>query len=162
MKNRDLDHHDNWETPKYLYDELNEEFNFDYDPCPICHGKFFPNGNGLIMPWGERNFINPPYSQKLKEGFVKRAINDFPDRLNVFLIPVSTSTVLFHEWILPNKKEIRFIKKRIPFIGIVDKKQKDGSILTQYVNWHLTDRVAPEGVNHTKNCGMHDSMIVIF
>ena len=38
MKNRNLDHSDNWETPKYLYDELNQEFNFNFDPCPLHHG----------------------------------------------------------------------------------------------------------------------------
>ena len=26
---------DNWQTPKWLYDELNEEFDFDFDPCPL-------------------------------------------------------------------------------------------------------------------------------
>ena len=29
MKNRNLKHSDNWETPKELYDELNAEFNFE-------------------------------------------------------------------------------------------------------------------------------------
>jgi hypothetical protein len=32
----------------------------------------------------------------------------------------------------------------------------------QYVNWHLTERIAPEGVDHVKNCGTFDSMVVIF
>lgn len=33
MKNRDgLVNSDHWETPEKLYNELNEEFNFDYDP----------------------------------------------------------------------------------------------------------------------------------
>lgn len=154
MKNRNLDHSDDWETPKYFYKELDDEFSFDFDPCPLNEGIIAPHEDGLLIDWGENNFINSPYSQKLKMDFVKRAILDFPDRLNVFLLPVSTSTVLFHDFILPNKKEIRFIKKRIPFVGI----NKYG----EYVNWHLTDRIAPEGVVHTKNCGMHDSMIVIF
>ena len=154
MKNRISDPSDNWETPKYFYDELNKEFHFDYDPCPINEGEITPDNDGLLIEWGESNFINPPYSQKLKEGFVKRAVNDFSDRLNVFLIPVSTSTILFHEWILPNKKELRFIKRRIPFVGV----NKKG----EYVNWHLTDRIAPEGVAHVKNCGTFDSMVVIF
>ena len=37
MKNRNLNHSDNWETPKELYDELNDEFDFNFDPCPINH-----------------------------------------------------------------------------------------------------------------------------
>ena len=35
MKNRNLIHSDNWETPKDFYNELNKEFNFDFDPCPL-------------------------------------------------------------------------------------------------------------------------------
>ena len=154
MKNRNIKHDDSWETPPYFYDELNKEFNFDFDPCTLNRGVIGDDTNGLLSEWGERNFINPPYSRKLKEAFVKRAINDYSDRLNVFLLPVSTSTDLFHDWILPNKKEIRFIKRRIPFIGI----NTEG----QYVNWHLTEKEAPEGVEHVRNNGQHDSMIVIF
>ena len=46
--------------------ELNKEFNFDYDPCPL-HGR-----GGLEGDWGKRNYINPPYSRKLKDAFVKK------------------------------------------------------------------------------------------
>ena len=38
----------------------------------------------------------------------------------VFLIPVSTSTKLFHKWIKPNATEIEFIEGRIKF-GKLDK-----------------------------------------
>lgn len=34
-------------TPQDLYSQLNEEFNFDFDPCPEN-----PQLNGLIVPWG--------------------------------------------------------------------------------------------------------------
>ena len=32
MKNRNLAHKDDWATPKDLYDKLNAEFNFEFDP----------------------------------------------------------------------------------------------------------------------------------
>ena len=38
MKNRNLKHSDNWATPKEFYDNLNEEFSFDFDPCPYNTG----------------------------------------------------------------------------------------------------------------------------
>lgn len=104
---------------------------------------------------GGVNYINPPYSQKLKEAFVERAIQEsLLGKICVMLLPVSTSTKLFHEKIKPNASEIRFVKGRIPFIGINSK--------GQYVNWHLWEKDAPNGVEHIKNHGMHDSMIVIF
>lgn len=74
MKNRNLIHSDNWETPKELYDKLNDEFHFDFDPCPINLGEITPDKDGLKIDWGKSNFINPPYSRDLKEAFVLRAI----------------------------------------------------------------------------------------
>ena len=42
-------------------------------------------------------------------------------KLCVLLLPVSTSTKLFHDHIKPNAKEIRFVERRIKFIGINSK-----------------------------------------
>lgn len=140
MKNRNLKHSDNWETPKWLYDQLNEEFNFDFDPCPISYEPITPDKDGLLIDWGERNYINPPYSRKLKDAFVKRAIEmSKKGKLCVCLLPVSTSTVLFHDYIQPNAKEIRFLRGRVKFIG--------------YNTY---------GEKVSNKAGMHDSMIVVF
>lgn len=138
MKNRNINHSDNWATPESLYNELDKEFNFDFDPCPLNHD--LNKWNGLEINWKKSNFINPPYSRKLKDAFVKKAIQESKKgKLCVMLLPVSTSTVLFHEYIQPNAKEIRFIKGRVKFKGINTK----GELVVN-------------------KCGMHDSMIVIF
>jgi len=71
VKNRNINHSDQWATPSDLYDELNREFNFDFDPCPLADDIL---EDGLKVDCGERNFINPPYSRKLKDAFVKRAV----------------------------------------------------------------------------------------
>lgn len=140
MKNRNLEHKDNWATPKKLYDELNSEFGFDFDPCPLNSGKILPENDGLMIEWGECNFVNPPYSQKLKEAFVRRAVEyQRKGKMSVMLLPVSTSTVLFHDWILPNANDIRFLRKRVKFEGINT----------------FGERV-------TNKAGMHDSMVVVF
>lgn len=138
MKDRNLKHSDNWRTPPEFYAALNAEFNFDFDPCPYSEGE--PIINGLEVEWGERNFINPPYSRKLKEAFILKAIEESKKgKLCVMLLPVSTSTKVFHEHILPHKKEIRFVRGRIAFQGYNTR-----------------------GEWSTNNKGMHDSMIVIF
>jgi len=153
MKNRNLDHRDDWATPPQLLQQLNNEFNFNFDPCPYMHN--INDWDGLKIDWKERNFINPPYRRKLKELFVKKAIEESKKgRLCVMLIPVSTSTLLFHEHILPNSSDIRFLRGRVKFIGINSKDEA--------VNWHLWDRIPPIGMPLVKNSGMHDSMIVIF
>ena len=137
MKYKIRTNSNHWETPKELYDKLNKEFDFNFDPCPINHD--ITKWDGLKIEWKERNFINPPYSRKLKGKFVKKAIEESnKGKLCVLLIPVSTSSVLFHDYILPNKKEIRFIKGRVKFIGVNT----------------FGERVADKGA-------MHDSMIVI-
>ena len=141
MKNRNQDHSDNWETPEYIYSPLHEEFNFDFDPCPIEHGEITPEKDGLLKEWGQSNFINPPYSRKLKEAFIMKAIEESKKgKVCVMLLPVSTSTKIFHEQVLTNISEpIRFVKGRVKFKGVNTKGE------------YVTDK-AP----------MHDSMIVVF
>lgn len=36
-----------WKTPKAVYQVLDAEFHFDFDPCPPT-----PNFNGLETEWG--------------------------------------------------------------------------------------------------------------
>ena len=152
MKNRNLNHKDDWATPPYFYDKLNAVYKFDFDPCPWCHSMEW---DGLRVEWGARNFVNPPYSRKLKEAFVNKAVEEMhKGKLSVMLLPVSTSTVLYHDVIKPNATSIESVRGRIPFIGINSK--------GQYVNWHLWDRVPETDGEHVKNSGQHDSMIVVF
>lgn len=138
MKNRNLPIMDNWKTPKDFYDKLDLEFQFDFDPCPYTEKD--PVFNGLICEWGKSNFVNPPYSRKLKEAFIKKGIEEWKKgKIVVFLLPVSTDTRIFHEVILPCKPEIRFLKGRLAFSGYNTK-----------------------GIYVTDKKGMHGSMIVIF
>lgn len=138
MKNRNLDHKDDWGTPSDFYNKLNEEFDFNFDPCPIEHD--IKKWDGLKTEWGERSFINPPYSRTLKESFIKKAVEESKKgKLCVMLLPVSTSTVIFHEVVKPNAKEIRFIRGRLKFTG-----------------------TNTFGEKVTTKAGMHDSMVVIF
>lgn len=147
MKKIHINNDNNYATPPDFYTELDKEFNFDFDPCPYNENEITTETNGLLKDWGKSNFINPPYSQKLKEAFVLKAIDEQKKgNTSVFLIPVSTSTKLFHEYIKPNAKEIRFLKGRIKF-GKLD---KNG-------NFYL-----PLNKNGKISSGTKDSMIVIF
>ena len=139
MKNKNIQSNNNhWKTPDWFYDKLDKEFHFDFDPCPLNHD--LSKWNGLNIDWGYRNFINSPYSRNDKEAFIIKAIHEArKGKLCVMLLPVSTSTGIFHNYIVPNAKEIRFIKGRLKFEGV--------NTRGEYV---------------TEKTGQNDSMIVIF
>jgi len=125
---------DHWQTPQWLYDKLDLEFNFDFDPCPI-----YSDFNGLEVEWGGSNFVNPPYNRSDKPKFIQKAFDEWKKgKTSVLLIPSATGTKQFHDLILPNA-EIRFLKGRIGFI--------EGG--------KPRDSKAPSK-------GKHDSMIAIF
>ena len=145
MKNIHINNDDNYATPPELYNELNKEFNFNFDPCPYNEGDII--NDGLKIDWGKSNFVNPPYSQKLKEQFIIKGIEEMKKgNVSVFLIPVSTSTKLFHDYIKPNANEIRFLKGRVKFGKI----NNDGEFYYPLNKYGKVQR------------GTKDSMIVIF
>lgn len=101
----------NWTTPKWLYDLLDGEFNFDFDPCPLN-----PTFDGLKIEWGKRNYVNPPYGRGVIE-WIRKGFEEWcKGKLVVFLLPVRTDTFWFHEYLYP-EAEIRFIKGRLKFGG---------------------------------------------
>lgn len=82
-----------WQTPKELYAELDKEFGFDFDPCPVN-----PSFDGLSIGWGKVNFVNPPY--KGIKDWVKKGFEEWQKgKTIVFLIPARTDTQYFHIYI---------------------------------------------------------------
>jgi len=101
---------DHWSTPKEVYDDLNARFNFNFDPCPLGGGI-----DGLNIYWGERNFVNPPYSQ-LRAWCKKAYEESLKGKLVVMLIPSRTDTKAWHDYCM-KADEIEFIKGRLKFGG---------------------------------------------
>ncbi len=101
---------DRWATPPAVYDALNEEFCFDFDPCPL-DGQV-DGLQPLFVHWrGKRVFCNPPYGPGIGE-WLKRGLEA---DLAVFLIPARTDTRWFHDLVMPNASEIRFLRGRLKF-----------------------------------------------
>ena len=102
---------DHWQTPKELYEELDNEFNFNFDPCPLN-----ATVDALAINWKERCFVNPPYS-KVKEFLIKawEEIEKGNTDVAVFLTFSNTDTKWFHDHIY-DKAELRFIKGRLKFL----------------------------------------------
>jgi len=100
---------EHWGTPKAVYEGLNSEFNFDFDPCPMNSAT---DGLSPMTIWsGRRVYCNPPYGH----GLAKWLERGLEASLAVFLLPARTDTKWFHDIVLPKAKEIRFVRGRIKF-----------------------------------------------
>jgi len=98
-----------WRTPEKLYQELDKEFHFDFDPCPSNH-----TFDGLKISWGKRNFVNPPYGRQIGL-WIKKGYEEYrKGKIIVFLIPSRTDTIWWHDFIM-KANEIRFIEGRLKF-----------------------------------------------
>lgn len=117
---------DDWYTPIDFYNQLNEEFNFNLDPCANydnhkCSTYFTREEDGLKQSWeGYTVFVNPPYGREIKD-WIKKSYEESlkPNTTVVMLIPSRTDTQYFHDYIY-GKADIRFIKGRLKFGGCKD------------------------------------------
>ena len=127
----------NWATPPDFLEEVRKEYGDYFDPCPWYHDlKLW---DGLEIDWHPFNYVNPPYDMIGMTKFVQKGVYEtINDCLSLFLLPVSTSTKLFHNWIKPNNKMIDFLDHRLRFIGINDK--------GQYVNYDQIQTITKETI----------------
>jgi phage N-6-adenine-methyltransferase len=114
---------DQWATPWQIVRDLEREFGFfDLDPCAqpatAKAPKFFtPVDDGLGLSWFGKVFMNPPYS--MPGAWCKKAHEEVTSgsaELVVALIPASTDTRWFHEWV-KGRAEIRYVRGRVRFLG---------------------------------------------
>ena len=115
---KDMKHY--WLTPPLLLDKLNEEFHFDFDPCPYP----LPDGfDGLLIEWGNSNYVNPPFGsytdkkgrKKGPTAWAKKAIHECKKgKKVVFVYPID-------KWVL-----------KMIEIGAEIRNLKD-------IHWHATE-----------------------
>jgi phage N-6-adenine-methyltransferase len=97
-----------WRTPRAVYEALDAEFGFDFDPCPSD-----PDFDGLAAEWGRSNFVNPPYNG-IKAWAAKGYAEAQKGKGVVFLIPSRTDTAWWHD-VMMCADEIRFLRGRLKF-----------------------------------------------
>ncbi len=67
-----------WITPPELYEQLNDEFHFDFDPCPYPYNGI----DGTELDWGKSTYLNPPFRKsdgqngKGPTAFIRKAIEE--------------------------------------------------------------------------------------
>lgn len=107
-----------WATPKYILDYIVKTYGRYFDPCPLKS-----DFDGLSIDWKPLNYINPPYTRKLKEAFILKSLEESKKgNICIMLIPASTDTKIFHNIIVPNAV-IKLIKSRIKFKGYNSKNE---------------------------------------
>ena len=110
---------DNWETPKTLFDNLNNVYHFNVDLCAddnnhLCD-EYYTEKNSCLDKdiRGKVIYCNPPYSREMYK-FIEKCYKLSFYNTVVMLLPARTDTKWFHDFIY-NKAEIRFIKGRLRF-----------------------------------------------
>lgn len=81
-----------WLIPSEIYEPLNKEFHFDFDPCPYPFVR-----DGIDIEWGESNWVNPPFRAKDAinghgpTAFVRKAIEEHKKgKGSVLILPVQS------------------------------------------------------------------------
>lgn len=127
---------DNWSTPQWVYDQLNEEFRFQIDcaalrensKCDLYFGPDVlpPYNDALTNDWttGRPPFhcwLNPPYS-RVREFIAKAAEEAQKGCTVVCLVPARTDTRWWHQHVWDVSRhgprpgvEVRFIPGRLKF-----------------------------------------------
>lgn len=98
-----------WKTPEAVYQILDAEFGFDFDPCPVS-----PTVDGLKSDWGGVNYMNPPYGREIPKWIAKAYEQWRKGKTVVALIPSRTDTSWWHDFVM-KANEIRFIRGRLKF-----------------------------------------------
>ena len=77
-----------WITPPELYAKLDQEFHFDFDPCPYPYQGF----DGTEVDWGKSTYCNPPFrksdsrNDKGPTAFIRKAIEESKKGKDVVVI----------------------------------------------------------------------------
>jgi len=109
-----------WETPQWLFDLLNKEFEFTLDVCALpentkCPRYFTPEDNGLTQPWDGTCWMNPPYGTTIKDWMGKAKQEALNGSTVVCLVPARPDTNWWWDNVI--EAEVRFIKGRLEFVG---------------------------------------------
>jgi len=109
------------ETPQWLFDKLNKEFSFTLDPCATqknakCEKFHTSEEDGLKQDWSQDIvYVNPPYGREVPRWIEKGIQESKKGATVVFLIPSRTNTHWFHELVIEQAHELRFIRGRPKF-----------------------------------------------
>lgn len=135
---------DDWQTPGWLFDVLDGEFNFTLDAAATAETAMVesfigPEQDALRSPWGGRGstvWLNPPYGRGVGQWIAKARQEAERGAVVVVLIFSRTDTVWWHEDAM-RASEIRFIRGRLRFLqdGVEKDPSPAPSCVLVFVPW---------------------------
>jgi len=72
-----------WQTPPDMMATL--QARFDFDPCPHPRPDDF---DGLLVDWGQRNWVNPPFTGGVMKWVHKAFFERGRGKLSVIILPI--------------------------------------------------------------------------
>lgn len=121
---RPIGYTDTWLTPRWILDKLDH---FDTDPCcppdmpwKTADRMYTIVDNGLMQPWVDRVWCNPPYGNDAKTWLERLAAHGN----GIALIFARTETDAFHRHVWGKADGIMFLRGRIDFLRADGKKHK--------------------------------------
>jgi len=109
-----------WATPQYMFDMLNETWKFTLDVCACaanakCEKFYSIEDDGLAQVWHGSCFMNPPYGREVKK-WIRKAYEESRrlDVTVVCLIAARPDTAYWHDYIM-KADHIYFIRGRLQF-----------------------------------------------
>jgi hypothetical protein len=74
-----------WQTPPDMMADLQAKYDFDFDPCPHPKPEDF---DGLLVDWGQRNWVNPPFTGGIMKWVHKAIAERERGKLSVIILPI--------------------------------------------------------------------------
>ena len=122
FKDRDVADPNDYPTPQWLFDQLDDEFHFTVDVAASknnakCDRYYTRDDDGLSHNWTGVVWMNPPYSPWTELArWVQKAFQSARDGATVVcLLPVRADTNWWHDYAI--KGEVRWIRQRLNFGG---------------------------------------------
>lgn len=116
---------DSYGTPQWLFDWLDDEYDFDMDVCASdinhkCDTYFTIDDSGLDKNWsdyGSVAFCNPPYSRGMKEKFLAKAYQEMIENgvASVFVIPADICNFAWADHVFIKATKVTAITGKVRF-----------------------------------------------
>ena len=131
--------HQDWQTPRWLFSLLQDEFEFELDAAAAAHNTlcchwFDESDDALCQDWTQpesyssnalenpawggapwdRVWGNPPYGREVGKGLQKAYRESRKGLTVVCLVMASTDTEWWHEWV-GKATQVRLLKGRLHF-----------------------------------------------